>query len=85
MNIIRSFLLTALAVEPDKLRTVANERLSDNPLTKDLEFNLSDLMQAEPEILNELWKFSLALNVPHQLLCDSYWLQQKTNRQFTHP
>ncbi len=85
MNIVRSFLLTALAVEPSDLLFVANERLSDNPLTKDLGYGFSDLLQAEPEILNELWKYSLALDVPHQLLCDCYWLQQKTTQQYSHP
>ena len=82
MSIVRSFLQTALNVQSDDLFQVVHDRMSSVEEFEGLSNLVEPLLNADHRVQDELWKFSTVLDVPHQLLCDSYWLQQKVSQQF---
>jgi len=69
-----------LDVPTQSLSGKIQQHIQQSPFSKSLEPLVDDFMDAKSSVLNDLWKFSVSLDIPHQLLCDSYFLQRKVNQ-----
>jgi hypothetical protein len=76
MNIIQVFLTQSLNVEESRLLPVVEQKITDCPFSKSLEGKTHLFLQGDVSVVDDLWKFSVSLNVPHQLLFDSFRLHQ---------
>lgn len=75
MNIIESYLSQALNIPPVRLQHELKQQLERSPFGDSLPSQLRDLLTAQTCVIDDLWKFSVALNVPHQHLFDAFNLQ----------
>lgn len=77
MSIVSSFICTTLNIPPSALVPRLRELVEQCPVAKGLSGCVSELLQADPALQDDLWRFSLAFDLPHALVCESYWLEQK--------
>jgi len=85
MNIVYSFLSSAFNVEATDVSALIHSRISESPFSDELFLQMDGFLKGEETVQDDLWKFSVALNLPHQLLCDSFKLQQQVNQTFDAP
>jgi hypothetical protein len=81
MNVIESYLHHALAIPVTQLPVVLSTMVMDSPFADSLLPLIPSLLAAEPSLTDELWKFSVTLNVPHKLLFDAFHIQTSLNQQ----
>jgi len=77
MSIVSSFICTTLNIPPNTLTLHLSELIEQCPVAKGMSDSISDFLHADPALQDDLWRFSLALDLPHALVCESYWLEQK--------
>ena len=75
MNIIQSFLIRALNVPAIELDSTIVKMIKAGAFSHSLLSQKDALLAGDSSITDELWKFSVSLNVPHQLLFDAIRLQ----------
>lgn len=81
MNVIESYLHHALAVSPGELFPEIRRQIASSPFAQSMMPRINELLSADPELVSELWKFSVSLNIPHKLLFDAYQIQIALNQQ----
>jgi hypothetical protein len=77
MSIVTSFICTTLNIPSQQVGSHLRSLVQRCPVSMNMSNSIDDLLTANACIQDDLWRFSLALDVPHALLCESYWLQQK--------
>ncbi|MBU2863428.1 hypothetical protein KO489_06205 [Reinekea forsetii] len=77
MSIVSSFICTALNLSPQNLEVRLAELVEQCPVAQGLVDSISPFLLADPAVQDDLWRFSLAFDLPHALVCESYWLEQK--------
>ncbi|MFQ3229562.1 hypothetical protein [Reinekea sp.] len=77
MSIVSSFICTALNIPFGALVPHLSELIEHCPVSKGMSGHVSGFLQADPALQDDLWRFSLAFDLPHALVCESYWLEQK--------
>jgi two-component sensor histidine kinase len=82
MNIIQSFLLHALQVPQADLRSTLERAFAKSEFSASLQHRIDALLRAEDQLRDDLWKVSLSLELPHQLLFDAFLLQQQVSHIF---
>ena len=79
MNIIQTFFSQILKVDETDLACEIEKRLAVSPFSDSTLLGLDLLFEANPSIVDELWKYSVCLDIPHQLLFESFQLQCSVN------
>lgn len=77
MAIVESFLCAALNERPAAMMQSLVTRLYDHALTADIPDAIARLLNADDTLVDDLWRISVVLGVPHDLLYESFALQQK--------
>jgi hypothetical protein len=80
MNIIQTFFVQILKVDEADLTSEIAKRLATSPFSDTTLLGLDLLFEANPCIVDDLWKYSVCLDIPHQLLFESFQLQSSINR-----
>ena len=84
MNIIQSFLVSLLQIDEPALRTAILHRVWHGRFQHSLLPLIDAFLRGDHDISDELWKFSVSLDVPHQLLFDAFRLQMAINLYPSH-
>jgi len=82
MSIIQAFLSRALNIAPQQVSALVHSKILLGPFAASLGEQSEAFLQAQPALADEVWKFSVSLEVPHQLLLDCYVLQQAVNQAY---
>lgn len=81
MNVIESFLCHTLSVTLAELPLALRESMMTSPFMMSTMPHLDKLLAGDPSILDDLWKFSVSLDIPHKLLFDSFSIQLELNQR----
>jgi hypothetical protein len=79
MNIIQTFFIQILQVDEANLSREITNRLATSPFSESVLQDLDLLLDANPRIVDDLWKYSVSLDIPHKLLFESFQLQCSVN------
>jgi hypothetical protein len=77
MAIVESFLCATLNERPASMMQILATKLYQHALTAQIPDAINRLLNADPLLLDDLWRFSVVLGIPHELLFESFCLQQK--------